>query len=105
MISVDHLKWSDGKPMIAITFEHIKLLVEMMPPTEQDRLRQWLENSPHTQPSPPPSSPLTWGQQLVGLVEQFPLEEDNSTDRPDPEEWVREHRRTQTPRRNPGWGE
>ncbi len=88
--------------MADLTFEQIKILVEQMPPTEIARLRTWINNL--TEPVPTSTPGTTWGERLVALVNEFDLDESDQMDIPDPEAWVREHRRAQSQQRNPGWG-
>ncbi len=89
--------------MADITFEQVKILIEQMPSVEVERLREWL-NSAESEQSMAQSNDTSWGQHLVALVNQFDLDKGDQMDISDPEAWVREHRRTQTQRRNPGWG-
>jgi hypothetical protein len=86
-----------------ITFEQVKPLIEQMPLDERERLREWLDRSTEAR-DVLESAPSSWGEQLVALVNQFDLTAEDEMDIPDPEAWVRERRRTQTERRNPGWG-
>ena len=89
--------------MADVTFEQIKGLIEQMPSTDVDRLRDWLNESMETVAKT--SHDSTWGEKLVALVNQFDLDESDLGDTTDPEAWVREHRRTKSQRRNPDWGE
>ena len=88
--------------MADVTFEQVKPLVEQMPSAERERLRAWL-SSPTERTETAIGSP-TWGERLVALVNEFDLGEADQMDIADPEEWVCEQRRTQTEKRNPGWG-
>lgn len=98
--------------MADVTFEQIKELIKQMSPEELEKLRRYVESIESEQPDNPvdetPSADTnkgTWGKDLVAMVEQFHLGEEDQWPSDDPEEWVREYRRTQTSRRNPGWGE
>jgi len=84
--------------MSDVTVEQVQHLIEQLPPDQIEQLRTWL-NTPQESRHP------TWGESLVALVKAFPLEEADKMAIDDPETWVREHRRTKTSRRNPGWGE
>lgn len=86
------------------TFEEVKHMIEQMPPDEVERLRVWL-NAPATKTHRGDSEDLTWGERLVALVSEFPVDAADEMVKDDPETWVREHRRTSTSRRNPGWGD
>ncbi len=98
--------------MADLTFEQVKPLIEQMieqmSSTEVERLRVWL-NSPETvQPTPESTAQrgLSWGESLVALVREFDLDATGpGWDNEDPETWVRKHRRAETARRNPDWGE
>jgi hypothetical protein len=86
------------------TFEQVKQMIEQLPTDDIERLRVWL-NTPMSGEAEPDKRPMTWGQRLTALIENFPLEEGDQIAIDNPEEWVRERRRTKTHRRNPGWGE
>src|SRR5688572_22048972 len=98
--------------MADVTFEQVKALVEQMPSEELERIRTYLDSvadskkSTYLASTSPTSDATTqtWGQRLVAIVEQFNFEETDQWETDDPEVWVREYRRTQTTRRNKGWG-
>jgi len=85
--------------MTDITFEQIQRDIEQLEPDDVERLRDWLNaRTSHTNSS-------AWGEKLVTLVNEFPLEETDQFPTDDPESWVREYRRTQTNRRIAPWGD
>ena len=86
------------------TLEQVKQMIEQLPSDEVERLRMWL-NKPTSDMAEPDTQPVTWGQRVAALIENFPLDEGDQMAIDDPEAWVRERRRTRTHRRNPGWGE
>ena len=86
------------------TFEQVKQMIEQLPADDVERLRVWL-NTPISAGAGPDKRPIIWGQRLAALIENFPLEEGDQMATDNPEEWVRERRRTKTHRRNPGWGD
>lgn len=91
--------------MVDLTFEQVKPLIEQMPSSEVERLRTWL-NAPAVKQPVPESDSRTWGERLVAMVQAFDLDAvGQGWDNEDPEAWVREHRRTQANKRNPGWDE
>jgi hypothetical protein len=90
--------------MSDVTFEQVKKMIEQMSPDEVEQLRAWL-NAPASKPQVTNHEDSTWGANLVRLVQEFPLQEADQMDIEHPEAWVREHRRTKTSKRNPGWGD
>lgn len=88
-------------------FDQVKRMIEQLPTHDIERLRVWL-NTTRSEPDHPSTEmdARTWGEQLVELVNTFDLDITGlGWDNQDPEIWVRNHRQTQTSRRNPGWGD
>jgi hypothetical protein len=90
--------------MSDLLLEQIKRLIEQLEPAEVDRLRAWL-NTPLVNASQNDPRELTWGEQLVRLVSEFPRTDADEIKIDDPEAWVREHRCKKTRQQNPGWGD
>jgi hypothetical protein len=84
--------------------DQVKQLIEQLPADDVERLRVWLSTLAPRGVGPD-KQPITWGQRLAVLIENFPVEEGDQMATDNPEAWVRERRRTKTHRRNPGWGE
>ena len=95
--------------MTDLTFDQVKPLIEQiieqLPSSELNRLRDWINSAEADQPIPESDS-LSWGERLVALVNTFDLDTTGlGWNNEDPEIWVSKQRRTQTSRRNPGWGD